>query len=112
VADKVWKAAERAVARLLGGRRTPLSGAAGGADVDAGWCSVEVKSRKRLPQWLTGALIQARRAARPGQLAVVVLHELGRQHREDLVVLTLSDFVDWFGPLAETGAEDGDDAAG
>jgi hypothetical protein len=103
MADATWKRVERAVAKRLGGRRTPLSGAAGGADVVTPWCSVEVKHRKRLPQWLTGALIQAKRAARPGQLAVVVLHELGRQHREDLVVLTLSDFTDWFGPVGKEG---------
>jgi hypothetical protein len=114
--DRTWKAAERAVARLLGGHRTPCSGAAGGADVDAGWCSVEVKHRRKLPVWLEGALLQAERSARDGQLAVVVLHEHGRRYAHSLVVLRLGAFVDWFGPLAEdgaeTGAEDGDDAAG
>jgi hypothetical protein len=36
--DKVWKQAERAVAGLLGGHRTPLSGAAGGAGGTTGPC--------------------------------------------------------------------------
>jgi hypothetical protein len=105
--DKVWKQAERAVARLLGGRRTPLSGAAGGADVATAWCVAEVKHRKRLPQWLEAALIQAERSARPGQLAVAVLHEHGRRYRDSVLLMRLGDFLDWFG--APTEAEDGAD---
>jgi hypothetical protein len=110
--DKVWKQAERAVARLLGGRRTPLSGAAGGADVATAWVACEVKHRKRLPVWLEAALVQAERSARPGQLAVAVLHEHGRRYRDSVLLMRLGDFLDWFGPLA--GAEDGaeDDADG
>jgi hypothetical protein len=107
MAGTVWKAAERAVAKLLGGRRTPLSGAAGGADVVTPWCSVEVKHRKRLPQWVEAALAQAERSARPGQLAMTVLHSHGRRYADGLVVLRLRDFLDWFGPLTEAEAEDG-----
>jgi hypothetical protein len=106
--DKVWKQAERRVARLLGGRRTPLSGAAGGADVATAWVACEVKRRRRLPQWLEAALIQAERSARPGQLAVAVLHEHGRRYSDSLVVLRLAAFVDWFGPLTEDGNADDD----
>jgi hypothetical protein len=103
--DRTWKQAERRVARLMGGRRVPCSGAGGGADVVTSWCAVEVKHRRRLPAWLTAALAQAERAAREGRLAVVVLHEHGQRYAHSLVVLRLQAFQEWFGPLS--GGDDG-----
>jgi hypothetical protein len=50
-----------------------------------------VKTRRRLPAWLLSALAQAVRAARAGQVAVVVLHQTGRRHADDLVLLRLGD---------------------
>jgi hypothetical protein len=97
--DKPWKRSERRVARILGGKRIPVSGRQRGdvPDVDAGWISCEVKHRKRLPDWLLDAMSQARAAARDGQLAVAVLHEAGTRHADNLVVLRLADFREWFG---------------
>lgn len=93
-----WKRTEREVARLLGGRRVPITGRARGdaPDVAHPWLSIEVKERSSLPRWLLTALRQARAAARDGQLPVVVLHQTGQRHNDDLVVLRLADFREWF----------------
>jgi hypothetical protein len=95
MADKVWKQTERAIARRLNGKR---QGAVGrkGPDVLTCWLAVEVKHRKRLPAWLRDALDQARTGAGE-RLPVVVLHEAGQRHADDLVILRMADFEDWFG---------------
>lgn len=96
--DTTWKANERAIAARLGGER--LSNHALGLrtpDVETEWLSVEVKTRKALPAWLADAVSQAVDNASPGKLAVVVLHELRHRHDDDLVVLRLRDFEEWFG---------------
>jgi len=95
--DKVWKQTERAVARRLNATR---QGAVGrkGPDVTTSWLAVEVKHRRRLPQWLKDALTQARCGAGE-RLALVILHESGRRHADDLVVLRLGDFQDFFGEV-------------
>jgi len=89
-----FKATERQIAKRLGGER---HGHLGGADVVAGWLSVECKHRKTLPKWLKGALEQAKGNADDGQLGLVVLHEHGARHDDDLVLLSLADFEQWFG---------------
>jgi len=96
--DKTWKQVERAIAVRLNGRR---QGAVGrrGPDVLSDWLAVEVKHRRRLPQWLKTALTQARCGAGERLLAIVVLHEAGQRHADDLVVLRLGDFQDWFGEV-------------
>ena len=101
MADKLWKQHERRTARLLGGERVPVSGRGDGPDVAHPWLSIECKHRRTLPQWLLKALDQAKRAAKGEQLPVAILHEQGR--RDSLVVMTLSDFVDLFGPVPAEG---------
>lgn len=85
---KRGKAAERAVAAALGGKRV---GVMGGEDVhlDGPW-SCEVKSRKAfvaLP-WME----QAARNAPEGKTPVVVVHVHGQRHTEDLVIVRLEDW--------------------
>ena len=94
---KTWKEVERRIARTLGGQRIGCTGEAT-PDVVTDWLAVEVKHRKQLPQWLKDALAQSKRNAGDGQLAIVVLHEHGRH--DSLVLLALSDFVQWFGEVA------------
>ena len=97
--DTRWKATERRVAALLGGRRVPVSGRGRGdqPDIAHPWFALEVKDRATLPAWLLDALDQAERSATPAQLPVAVLHQAGDRHDAALVVLRLKDFVAWFG---------------
>lgn len=97
MADKVWKKSERAVAKRLNGRRQGAVGRTG-ADVLNDWLAVEVKHRRRLPAWLKDALTQARTGA-GDRLPIVVLHEAGQRHADDLVLVRLADFEDWFGEV-------------
>jgi len=92
---KTFKGVERAIAKRLGGKRT---GQYGGADVVVdGWLSVEVKSRKTLPQWIRDALNQSKRNAKHDQLPIVILHEHEKRYDCAWVVMAMSDFEDNFG---------------
>ena len=101
MADKRWKATERRIAGLLGGRRVPVSGRGRGdaPDIAHPWLALEVKDRASLPAWLLDALDQAEASAQPDQLPVAVLHRAGDRHDQALVVLRLADFVTWFGDV-------------
>ncbi len=97
--ERRWKATERKIAALLGGRRVPVSGRGRGEapDVRHAWLSIECKDRRALPAWLLQALAQAEASAAPHQLPIAVLHAAGQRHDRALVVLRLGAFVDWFG---------------
>ena len=92
---KDWKACERRIAELLGGKRVPVSGRTRGdcPDVEHDALSIEVKSRKSLPAWLLDALNQAQAASKNGKIPVVVLHQDRAPYAESLVVLRLDDFA-------------------
>ncbi|MCS7260607.1 MAG: hypothetical protein NZ765_07485 [Anaerolineae bacterium] len=100
MADKLWKATERTIARRLNGQRTGATGRSG-ADVVNGWLSVEVKTRRQLPKWLHEALQQARAGAGEGQLAVAILHQTGDRYDDAVVLIRLRDFEAWFGNLEQ-----------
>lgn len=98
-----WKTVERAIAKRLNGQRVGVTGKAT-ADVVNGWLSVEVKHRRRLPEWLKAALDQARSGAGE-RLPVAILHESGQRHAEDLVLMRLADFELWFGEVRDGHSE-------
>ncbi len=91
---KDWKACERRIAKLLGGRRIPVTGRQRGEtpDIEHETLSIEVKSRKSLPAWLLNALKQAQAASKEGKVPVVVLHQDHAAYAESLVVLRLKDY--------------------
>jgi hypothetical protein len=99
VADKRWKATERRIVALVGGRRVPVSGRGRGdqRDIAQPWLWLEVKDRATLPAWLLDALDQAEASATAAQLPVAVLHRVGDRHDYALIVLRLGAFVDWCG---------------
>ena len=99
MSERRWKRTEREVATVLGGQRVPVSGRARGdqPDIRHPWLSVECKSCQSIPIWLREAMAQAKAAAMPNQLPIVVLHEVGQRHGEDIVLLRLADFTAWFG---------------
>lgn len=94
-----WKRTERRVAGILGGKRVPVTGRGRGdaPDIQHPWLCPEVKHRRKLPAWLHEAMAQARAAATSEQLPIVVLHESGQRHTNDMVLVRLSDFQGYFG---------------
>ncbi len=92
---KDWKACERRVAELLGDRRVPVSGRAIATSpaVAHERLSIEVKSRKRLPEWLEEALRQAEAFSKEGQRTIAIFHQDGRHYADCLTVLRLKDFI-------------------
>ncbi len=87
---RLFKAAERQVAKLLGGKRV---GHLGGADVLAGDVAAEVKVRGQLPRWLVEAMDQAEGHAGE-RWPIVVLHQRGKQYKDALVVTRLSHWLE------------------
>ena len=107
-ANTAWKTTERAIAKRLGGRRAGPTGRTGSDVIDAPIpFAIEVKHRQALPGWLLDAMSQSRGAARVDQTAIVVLHQLGARHDNDLVVMRLRDFEDWAGRLPAALVEEG-----
>lgn len=94
-----WKHVERELARLLGGRRVPVTGRQRGSapDIEHPWLSLEVKHRKTIPRWLLDALAQAEASKRDGQLPVAILHQHRMEYADSLVVVRLRDWIDRFG---------------
>jgi len=97
-----WKRTEREIAKLLGGRRVPVTGRQRGdaPDIEHPWLSIEVKHRKTVPAWLLDAIDQAEASNTGEQLPVVVLHPHGKRHADNLVIIRLGDFIEWFGDTA------------
>lgn len=97
--DKTWKRAERTVADILGGVRVPITGRIRGSapDIEHDWLSIEVKHRKRLPEWIHDAMRQAEASVRGSQLPIAVLHEQGQRFDQSFVVIRLGEFTEWFG---------------
>ena len=103
--DKHWKHTERMIAKILGGRRVPVTGRQRGdvPDIEHKWLSIEVKDRRSVPNWIEDAIQQAEAAAYTGdwsnplhRLPIAILHHVGKKHSDDIVFMRLSDFVDWF----------------
>ena len=94
--EKLWKQRERKAALALGGKRTSEPGKSS-PDGTSDTYIVECKLRKALPEWICEGLETARRHASDTQLGLLILHEKGAH--DDLVVLSLNDFKDWFGEV-------------
>ena len=102
-ARNTWKAAERRVAEDLGGRRIPVTGIdRDGADVVTPMFHVQVKLRKRLPEWLWDWLSGIRESAilaNPDveKIGILVLKQPRQPDRQALVVMSYGDFCDLHG---------------
>lgn len=104
--DKAWKATERKIASILGGRRVPITGRQRGdvPDVAHDWLAIEIKHKQKLPDWVKDALDQAIASNPTGsKLPVAILHESGERFDQAMVVIKLGDFVDWFVSRSEAG---------
>jgi|GEM_PF-1540910 len=90
--DRSWKALERKVARLLGGRRAGNTGMPS-PDVLHPLFSVEVKYRQRLPSLLSAGMAQAKRAE--GKIPLLILKQRGQ--RGEYAVLEFQDLLTLLG---------------
>lgn len=93
--NQQWKAAERAICKILGAVRVPVPGRARGSAPDGlhpRW-SIEIKHGAFLPAWLNEAMAQADASAQPGQVPIAVLHPKGTPYPDSLVMVRLRDFV-------------------
>ena len=91
--EKPWKRHERSVAKKLGGRRVPLSGAPHfptSADVDHATFYVECKYRTALAMFTWWRQVEAR-AQGEGKTPLLVLKEKGMTG--ELAVITLDLFT-------------------
>lgn len=96
MADKLWKQAERRVAKLLGGQRVPVTGRQRGSspDISHPTLSLEVKHRENFPAWLLDALDQASESiVSDSQIPLAVLHQKGMKYEDCLAVMRLSDLA-------------------
>ena len=92
---KDWKACERKIAALLGGKRVPVSGRGRGdsPDIIHEHLSIEVKNRRHLPAWIEDAMKQAEACTKEGQVPIAVFHQNGKKYRDALVLMRLSEFA-------------------
>ena len=98
MADFAWKAFERRLAKRVGGKRIPVTGERGGADVDAGPFVYQAKLRRGVPsylrEWLRG-IVEA--GSRKGSIGVVIWKQPRSRDDESLVILRLRDWQDLHG---------------
>ena len=93
-----WKRTEKLTAARLGGRRNGVTGTAT-VDVETERLAVECKARKALPRLLTDAMTSAVRKAKAGQVPLVVLHQTGQRHDQDIVCMRMRDYEAWYGAI-------------
>jgi hypothetical protein len=88
------KRAERTIAKIFGGDRV---GIMGGEDIAHPIYSIEVKSRKS--HAVFNFMRQCEQNNKKKKIPLLVLHEHGKQHDNDLVCMRLKDFKE----LTENG---------
>lgn len=92
---------EREIARLLGGKRSPFSGAIGGGDIWGGKLAqhfvLELKKGKQVPVFFRNALQQAQKDVPygSGKKPMVIASNHGDGTDDAYVVLKLHDFLDF-----------------
>ena len=95
--DKTWKAFERKVAKILGGKRIPSSGAAPGfkGDVEHPLFFIECKHGLQIPKTIVSWYLKAKeQAKKESKIPIVVMKPKGKH--EEYVVISLTDFAKLF----------------
>lgn len=104
-----WRDVQRKICKLLGVRCLHPNPGVEQADGLGTWLVVEVKHRKALPVWLESGLRQAERMARPDRLPILVVHQHRKVFASSVVMLRLSDWLEWFGQDDEMKGPKGGD---
>jgi len=86
---------ERAIAKLLRGRRL---GVLGSHDVEdgKGLFSVECKSMEKYPKWFEKKIKQTIRNCASDKKPLLVIHKLKQKYLDDWVVIRMEDFLEIF----------------
>ena len=92
--DATWKAAERAIGRILGFTRTGPTGREG-PDGITPRLVVQIKHRKSVSAYLKEWVDGIREWRDPERMPIVVLHAKGQQYLHSLVIIRLDDFVEY-----------------
>jgi len=84
---------ERAIAKLLGGKRV---GVLGNHDVEdgEGRFSVECKSAEKYPKWFEHKIKQTINNCQTGKFPLLVIHKLGQKYLDDWVIIKMEDFLE------------------
>jgi len=110
MADKTWKAAERALAGIFGTVRIPP--AVFGQRADRGDCApdaetdtlaIQIKHGYNMPSYLRGWLDGIKRNTPAGKTGVVVWHGTRMRFEDSLVILRASDFAALLATASATG---------
>lgn len=88
---------ERALAKRLGGKRV---GILCGEDISHQHFSIECKSRVAFAG--EKFIIQAERNCPIGKTPLAIVHILKKGHGNDIVMMRLKDWEDWFGKLKKS----------
>jgi len=94
--EKLWKTVERRICEKHGGKRRGVTGK-GESDCLHPWKGIEVKCRRKMPQYLRAWIDQAVINAEAGKLPLVHWHQPGTLDADDVVFVRFCDFLDWFG---------------
>lgn len=102
MADKFWKAVERRIAKLFGTERIGAKNGNCQPDFVNDWLVGEVVCHD-LPQWVwteySQATLRAHELRDKTRLPILVIHEKNGLVEDDVVMLRLNDFVEWFGSI-------------
>jgi len=97
MSDKLWKAVERKHAEIFKGKRIPVNSTDGAEyDVVSNAFSIESKERQSYPSWLIDAVSKIEARCKTGTLPIVILHEKGQLYDNDMVVIRLKHFRDYY----------------
>jgi len=91
---KPWRRAEEKIAKMFGGKRIKHDGVEG-ADVDSDWATVQVKYRKKLPEWIVNAVRNAQDYSTADKLPCAALVEANTG--KTLIIIDAANFDLWFG---------------
>ncbi len=88
-----WKAVERDIAKLIGGKRTNRDKGSGVEDITHPILSVEVKHGLQIPLFVKRTIEQAETNAPEGKIPIIALHPFGYPVSRSLVCMTLESLT-------------------
>ena len=88
------KSMERAITKIFQFDNARRVGILGKEDIVTDRFIIEVKERKKLPKFILNAYGQIEKHRTRDRIPLFILHELNKNHMNDLVILKLKDFLE------------------